>query len=440
MHESFARRIGECLEGRLPVQALLSGAVAPNRDSGWPHLHHGNRQVTAIITKAVRTARSEYLAGEPHRAAFQLGVASHYGLDNLVPRAEPAKEHAEMEARFDHADHNMAYPTEVPTEVADGRLAERSINQLVRVATVQPVNAEQRLAQAYPCLVRIAAAIAEEAEPAGVMEGLAEAFVAFNSRLEGLLARYRKAVQKAFAQQLRASGRKAEGLGAWRRRAVGLRELLRAGNARPAWHTALADALARRRFRSRLLTELDRTIGAWQDWRVLQQEFRRQARDYEESMRAVERRRGYWDWFPIRWHFWRDKGREALADALDELHEIRAKPVREEEARLRKASARKVLQGWNESGRARLARLCEGSLAAKAMVCAVPGLILLAVGAALGLTTAVPLAGALVIAGLLGLLTAPYVAWMLHNAQAVHRIASRAPEEGAQRTARGRAS
>ncbi|KPK62528.1 MAG: hypothetical protein AMK73_05980 [Planctomycetes bacterium SM23_32] len=427
MHEDFARRIGENLDGTLPIQALVSGAVAPNRESGWPQLHHANRQVRAIIAKCVRTARQDYLEGEPHRAAFQLGVASHYGLDNLVPYPEGAKEHAELESRFAHADHNLDYPAEVPKEVGDGRLAERSVSQLVRAATVQPVDVERRLEQAYVCLMRLAFAVTEQREPAEIIEGLADTFVGFNAQIESRLRHYRKLVQKAYAQRLHriwdwTDARSAGTFGRASRWAVGTSAILRGRHAHCAPHIALRTWLARSRFRRSLLSALDRMLGAAESQAALQREFKALARDYQDAVSSVQRRREHWDWFQIRWTFWHEKGRAALQKALDDLAQVRAKPLDEEEAEFRKACVADVIRHWTRAWQGRLAQHCAARPWLKAALCAAPGIFLAALGAALKSAGALSGAAAAATGGAGVLVGVPYACWALSNLQEVDRV------------------
>ncbi|MHC4592531.1 MAG: hypothetical protein ACYS8L_07555, partial [Planctomycetota bacterium] len=113
LHELSAERIGSRFGDKLPARALIDGAAAPSRDAKWPAPHHLNRRAAAIIAKFVKTARTDYIAQRYHDAAFRLGLATHYALDDLVPYREGSREHAQCEGRFAQIDHDIHYSEDV---------------------------------------------------------------------------------------------------------------------------------------------------------------------------------------------------------------------------------------------------------------------------------------------------------------------------------------
>lgn len=356
-HENFAKRIGAYLGEVLPTQALISGAVAPNRDRTWPRPHHLYRRVASTIAQCVRTARKDYVAKRVNEAAFHLGVATHYALDNLVPYPTGTRDHAACEGRFAELDRHIEYPDHVKKGLADGRSAERAVGQLVRLASVRPLNFEQRLQQAHLCLLRLACAVAEEPEPLELVNELADAFVELTSQLEIELARYRKLVEAAFAQHLHGSwdwGGSAEAGSAIDRlcrKAVGTYEVRRSRGETPGSWTDLLREFGLWRFRRRLLAALEDVLHEQGGSGHFRRQFRTIAGNYNRTFSVIQARCSHWRWFDVGWDFWEEKSGLALKWMLRQAREARLGLVEAEEQEFRKKCAAELLRERQETGR-----------------------------------------------------------------------------------------
>jgi hypothetical protein len=357
-------------------------------------------------------ARAEFLEGRHQDAAFHVGLMSHYALDNLVPHSTGARDHTYCESRFAETDREMQYPRHIETSVADGRLAERSVRQLVRLAATRPLNFEGRLEGAYVSLVRLARAVAEESEPLGIITQLAETFVEFANGLEAELKDYRRRVRTAFAQALdhfwdwEPQSSAGGGPAQVARRAVGVCELLRARGVAPAPHTGLLGRFALWGFRGRLLGGLEKQLGA-QGTRHLRRKCKALARAYRQGVSAVGQRRRHWDWFQIDWGFWDEKGKRALVWVLTNARRTRERAVGGQETQFRKRCAAEAVRWWPGTRRDRLARRCASdlrpaaSLYAGGMLAAPIAACALWAAGALPLVAAVPVAAAGALAGVL---------------------------------------
>lgn len=323
-HEQFARRLSACLRHRLTSNSMISGAVAPNRSAQWPRPHHQNRRTPDIIARCARTARKDFIEGRHDSAAFHLGVASHYALDNLVPHCPPAREHTLCESRFAQIDRDVRYPGEVQAELGDGRAAERAIRELIWVADGTPLNFEQRLEVAHTCLLRLGYAVTEDPEPLDVIQELADAFVALTSAVEVDMQRYRERAEQAFARARPPDGQAAEDapslglLGRLCRPAVGRCARMRADGLEPAGLRAALARLGLWRLRSRLRSALEDALGPEENARQLEQRARQAAAQHTQVVEAIRQRRMYWDWFDVHWDFWLEKGPLAVKLALFE--------------------------------------------------------------------------------------------------------------------------
>jgi hypothetical protein len=384
-HEGLARRLSRDFRRTLPGQTLMAGARAPNHERRWPKPHHANRRIRALLVTCVRQARRDYMAGRRHEAAFQLGVASHFALDIMVPHKPPRKTHAVCESRFAQVDRDLHYYREVQKGLADGRQAERAAALLFRAASAEPIDFEHRLQVAYLCMQRLAAAVTEEAEPLEIVNRSTEAFVRLATDLENQLSEYRALVQEAFEQGLRGSwdwenadgpDRRLERAG---RQIVGAYEVLRADGGVPALHTAVLNKLCLWRFGRRILAQLDELLRWKRGSRHLAGRLQSIKRQYERSAALIRDRANHWDWFSAEWDFWQEKGGLGVKYIMIQAKRARSRPVAEEEEQFRKKCAEALPDQWAGTKRDRLGRHYAGNARARIRLYAVPALVFLAV-------------------------------------------------------------
>jgi hypothetical protein len=385
IHESFGQRIAACVRGRLPGEAIISGALAPNEDRSWPRPHHGNPHAASILSRCVTVARQEYLAGRLHEAAFHLGVGAHYALDPMVPYQESSGEHALCEGQFANADRSMKYDANIEVALADGRTADWAVQQLVRAASARPIDLERRLLQAHVCMCQIALAVTEEPEPTVLIKQFSEAFVTLALELEGQLWRYRKAVATAVAAGACGSWDRETGVGTrgalerFSTSAVGAYEVLRSGRQPVAPHIALLYCALLWHFRSRLLAALEQALGKENDTARLRLACRSIAGNYDRIVQLLRSRAGHWDWFSVDWRFWAEKSGLASGWVLGQALEARRRPLAAEEERFRARCAESWGQTWHDSRRCRLVQHLLSAPRGRAAAYAGPVLLLLAV-------------------------------------------------------------
>jgi hypothetical protein len=328
-HEEFARRLTDCLRRRLQSDSLLTGAVAPDRSPRWPRQHHENPRASDIVTRCVRTARKDFLEGRFDSAAFQLGVASHYALDNMVPHAPPSRDHTLCESRFAEIDKDLEYPDYVQVELGDGRAAERAIRELAWMATTTPLNFEQRLTVAYACLLRIRYAVTEDPEPLEIIQELADAFVDLTSDAESRLQRYRGQAEAAVAELQQGEGTPSLGFlnavcgPALRRCARG-----RAAGRQPGGVAAALGGLGLNRIRARLRAALEERLGPGENAQQLDLHVRSKADEYRQAIAGIRQRRMYWGWFNVQWGFWLEKGPLAVKFVRSEVGKAQGRLTR----------------------------------------------------------------------------------------------------------------
>jgi len=407
---------------KLSAQSLMAGARAPGYERRWPSPHHGNRRVHSTIVNCVRQARQDYLHGRYHEAAFQLGVASHFALDIMVPHRAPSKEHAVCESRFAQVDHNMHYYREEKKTLADGRLAERSIGLLIRTSHSQPIDFQHRLQVAYLCMQRVIFAVTEEAEPLEIVNQSTEAFVRLASDLEEQLMHYRELVEGAFGQRLSGSWNwelpdaKETRLDVLCRNEVAVHDLLRANGCMPLPHTMLMNRLALWRFRRKLLADLDDMLRWKRGSRHLRGRCASIARRYKRAAARIQERANHWNWFNAEWDFWSQKGELGLKYILLQARRTRQRPVAEEERSYRRECMQAFQRSWSASWRDRIDRFFQGNWRAKVRLYAIPNVVLA------GLMVCLVVSGVLspTAGGAIGVLSA--AGYLLYAHRALHSL------------------
>ncbi|MHC5034780.1 MAG: hypothetical protein ACYTFZ_07060 [Planctomycetota bacterium] len=352
LHGLFAERLSRRFGDKLPARALVDGAAAPNRDTKWPAPHHLNRRAAAIIAKFAKTARTDYMAQQYHNAAFRLGLAMHYALDNLVPYADGSREHAQCEGRFSQIDHDIHYLEDVEVDLGDGRLAERCVRQLARLAAARPLNFQERLSGAHVSFLQLAAAITEDAEPLKIVEKLAEAFVEFALQMEAELKDHRELVQAASRGDLRRSWDwedPAGGLtniGRRARQVVGACEALASRGETPSRRKQRTASVCLWRFRHILRARLEDLLGE-RGMRHLRGRCKALGDQYIRAVAAAKKRANHWNWFDIRWHFWEEKRVVAPEYILGQAAQAQQRALQLEEDEFRRKCAAQVLATLN---------------------------------------------------------------------------------------------
>ncbi len=404
-HESFARRMAAHVGERMPADALVEGALAPAHGNGWPQRHHVSQAAARALTRCVRKARRHYLVREYRQAAYELGVAAHYALDSLVPYADQSQEHSAYESELARLDRDLAYTCDLESDVADGRLAERAIAQIDRLSATSPGNKERRLLGANEALLRLAAAVAEEREPMGLIGPLADSLVSVASRVGAWIFRYRRHAEPVFQREVagcwdwRGDGEPRLRTGRPLRRAVAVYEVLRSRRHVPPLHVALLRRLCVGRLRRAMLRLLDRALGPEADPLQMRGRVKEAMDACVQTVRRIRKRRSHWDWFEVRWDYWLSKGRQVRRQALRALRECREAPARRELREFAKACIAELLEEWPDSRLDRPGRLYRESPGAKAVPYALPPIGLMALGGVAWAAGALPLWAAALSAG-----------------------------------------
>jgi len=264
-HELIAQKINRQLKHPFPPNALLHGAIDPDKKSGYTgdeYKHHyddvsigagrhDRQTILNVVWRHVRRARDSWLKEDKEGSAFEFGIASHYLTDGLIisPSADKEK----------HTYGDSAFSTEVrklrpfSVEFPD-RTGERFVQgHLKEISKYFGQNNPKTIIDAYRCLLTIGLAVSEDPVPEGVSTEIEDLSKRCREKLASLLHLYEQSIERFKESLPFIVWKRAQNIlenSAFCRKGLGLKELfarLERANFSPLAH--LGEWLFRRRLR-----------------------------------------------------------------------------------------------------------------------------------------------------------------------------------------------
>jgi hypothetical protein len=358
LHESFAQSVNELLADPLPAEPLRAGATAPNRGSQWLRPHHMNhRAACQVVERCTRDARACFLRGDRDAAAFQLGAATHYALDMLVPCPEEDANHAFHEGRFADTHPRIQYARIPPDRVADGRLVQHSIDRLLEVAEHGSPDYQARLREAHAQLQSIGRAIAADPVPEELSERADAASRDFARALGSQYEQYHAIVHKAVMEGLqRLSPGNPIRSGFWCG-VIAQEDVFRVCREPGPLRLRVLALLGKRAFIRKALGALRLSFQAAGHQSDFERECRLLADRFAHRLDGLADRYQEWDWFAAPWDRWRGRADRALQKVFTDAEALRGQLARLEEERLTQECLDHFRERWPTSLSGRLAAL-----------------------------------------------------------------------------------